>query len=88
MARNNWRITPSNPYVHIMEYQLPVEEFKDFKEKFGKDVVIQMKKEIYDISLLLVSNLLVSLERKYLKIMVSNAVQKAGWSRLWMYIIL
>jgi heat shock protein HtpX len=51
MARNNWRITPSNPYVHIMEYQLPVEEFKDFKEKFGKDVVIQMKKEIYDRSL-------------------------------------
>jgi heat shock protein HtpX len=51
MTRNNWRITPSNPYVHIMEYQLPVEEFKDFKEKFGKDVVIQMKKEIYDRSL-------------------------------------
>ena len=45
---NNWRITPSNPYVHIIEYQLPVEEFKDFKEKFGKEVVTRMKTEIYD----------------------------------------
>ena len=48
MTRNNWRITPSNPYVHILEYQLPIEEFKEFKEKFGKEVVIQMKKDIYD----------------------------------------
>ncbi|WP_048190863.1 M48 family metallopeptidase [Methanobacterium sp. SMA-27] len=47
-ARNNWRITPSNPNVHIIEYQLPVEEFKEFREKFGKEVVVQMKKEIYD----------------------------------------
>ena len=47
-ARNNWRITPSNPYVHILEYQLPIDEFKEFKDKFGKEVVVQMKKEIYD----------------------------------------
>jgi heat shock protein HtpX len=47
-ARNNWRITPSNPYVHILEYQLPIEEFKEFREKFGKEIVVQMKKEIYD----------------------------------------
>jgi heat shock protein HtpX len=51
MARNNWKITPENPYVHIMEYQLPVEEFKEFKEKFGKEIVVKMKKEIYDMSL-------------------------------------
>ena len=48
LARNNWRITPSNPYVHIIEYQLPIEEFKEFREKFGEEVVIQMKKEIYN----------------------------------------
>ena len=47
-ARNNWRITPSNPYVHILEYQLPIEEFKEFREKFGKEIVLQMKKDIYD----------------------------------------
>jgi heat shock protein HtpX len=51
LARNNWRITPSNPYVHIIEYQLPVEEFRLFKEKFGNDVVVQMKNDIYKRSL-------------------------------------
>jgi heat shock protein HtpX len=50
-ARNNWRITSSNPYVHIIEYQLPVDEFKEFKEKFGKEVVVQMKNDIYNKSL-------------------------------------
>lgn len=51
MARNNWKITPSNPYVHILEYQLPVEEFREFKEKFGNEMVVQMKNEIYERSL-------------------------------------
>lgn len=46
--RSNWRITPQNPYVHILEYQLPFDEFKEFREKFGKKTVIQIKKEIYD----------------------------------------
>jgi len=46
--QSNWRITPENPYVHILEYQLPVEEFKQFQEKFGEETVLQMKKEIYD----------------------------------------
>lgn len=48
LARNNWRITPENPNVHLIEYQLPMEEFKEFREKFGKDVVVQMKKDIYN----------------------------------------
>ena len=30
-----------------MEYQLPVDEFKEFREKFGNEVVVQMKNEIY-----------------------------------------
>ncbi len=47
-AGSNWNVTESNPYVHIMEYQLPIQEFQDFRKKFGKEVVIQMKKEIYD----------------------------------------
>jgi heat shock protein HtpX len=53
LIRNNWRITPTNPYVHIIEYQLPIEEFKEFREKFGKEVVIQMKNEIYNKTLAL-----------------------------------
>jgi len=46
--QSNWRVTPENPYVHILEYQLPMDEFKQFQEKFGPETVLQMKKEIYD----------------------------------------
>jgi heat shock protein HtpX len=46
--RNNWKITSSNPKVHIIEYQLPVEEFKEFQKKFGNNVIMQMKRELYD----------------------------------------
>lgn len=48
LLRNKWRITPENPQVHIIEYQLPVEEYKEFQEKFGKETITRMKKEIYD----------------------------------------
>ncbi len=46
--QSDWRITPENPYVHILEYQLPLDEFKQFQEKFGEETVLQMKKEVYD----------------------------------------
>lgn len=46
-ARSNWKITPQNPYVHILEYQLPVGEFQSFQEKFGKGTITDMKNEIY-----------------------------------------
>jgi heat shock protein HtpX len=47
----DWTITPENPRVHILEYQLPVEDFKEFRKKFGKDEVLKMKNEIYQRSL-------------------------------------
>ncbi|MCC7558120.1 MAG: M48 family metalloprotease [Methanobacteriaceae archaeon] len=43
----DWNITPENPYVHIVQYQLPVEEFTEFQEKFGEETIIKMKTEIY-----------------------------------------
>ncbi|MGC9516665.1 MAG: M48 family metallopeptidase [Methanomicrobiales archaeon] len=43
----DWKITEKNPYVHMVQYQLPVEEFKEFQEKFGKETVVEMKQEIY-----------------------------------------
>ncbi|GAB4309683.1 MAG: M48 family metalloprotease [Methanobacteriaceae archaeon] len=43
----DWKITSKNPYVHLVQYQLPVEEFTEFQEKFGNKTVIQMKREIY-----------------------------------------
>jgi heat shock protein HtpX len=48
LLRNKWRITPENPMVHIIEYQLPVKEYEEFQEKFGKETITRMKKEIYD----------------------------------------
>jgi heat shock protein HtpX len=49
--RSNWKITPENPYLHILEYQLPVEEYVEFQKKFGKDTVFQIKNEIYKMTL-------------------------------------
>jgi len=43
----DWTVTSKNPYVHLVQYQLPVEEFTEFQEKFGKETVIQMKRDIY-----------------------------------------
>ena len=51
LRTSDWKITPENPQVHIMEYQLPLEEFQKFQEKFGKDSIIKMKEEIYQKSL-------------------------------------
>lgn len=51
LMRSNWQITPQNPYLHIIEYQLPLDDFKEFQQKFGKNMVIKMKKEIYQKSL-------------------------------------
>ena len=34
LLRNKWRITPENPQVHIIEYQLPIKEYGEFQEKF------------------------------------------------------
>ncbi len=48
LLTNKWRITPENPLVHIVEYQLPIEEYQDFQKKFGKETVVKMKKEIYE----------------------------------------
>ncbi|MEG3224804.1 MAG: heat-shock protein HtpX [Methanobacteriales archaeon Met13] len=48
---SNWTITSDNPRVHILEYQLPIEDFKEFQKKFGKKKVLEMKNEIYQESL-------------------------------------
>ena len=51
LGTSDWKITPENPRVHILEYQLPLEEFLKFQEKFGKDMIIKMKEKIYKKSL-------------------------------------
>ncbi len=53
LRTSDWIITPENPRVHILEYQLPLEEFQKFQEKFDKDIIIKMKEQIYQKSLAL-----------------------------------
>jgi len=51
LQTSDWKITPENPRVHILEYQLPLEDFLRFQEDFGKDMIIKMKDKIYQKSL-------------------------------------
>jgi heat shock protein HtpX len=51
LRTSDWRITSDNPRVHILEYQLPLEEYQKFQEKFNENIIIKMKEEIYQKSL-------------------------------------
>jgi heat shock protein HtpX len=44
----DWRITKSNPVIHLLEYHLPIEDHDSFKKAFTKEQVIQIKKEVYE----------------------------------------
>jgi len=43
----DWRITENNPSIHLVEYHLPLAEHEDFRQKYPKDVLLNIKKEIY-----------------------------------------
>jgi len=47
-----WKITKENPKVTILQYQLPIEDIKDFFKQHGQEVLIKIKREIYDKTLL------------------------------------
>ncbi len=51
MITADWKITPENPNIHIMQYQLPEDEYKFFEKQLGKNALIEIKKEIYDSTL-------------------------------------
>jgi len=44
----DWRITADNPSIHILQYHLPTEEFEAFTKKYSRDMLLEMKKEIYE----------------------------------------
>jgi heat shock protein HtpX len=50
---SDWRITKENPTVHILQYHLPAQERVDFTQKYPREKLLQMKKEIYDITIAL-----------------------------------
>ena len=44
----DWRITKSNPVIHLLEYHLSIEDHDSFKKALTKEQVIQIKKEVYE----------------------------------------
>jgi heat shock protein HtpX len=44
----DWRITESNPKIHLLEYHLPMKEHEEFRQTYSRDKLIAMKKEIYE----------------------------------------
>jgi len=49
----DWPVGPKNPKVHILQYHLPMEEFKQFQGKQARETLVKMKKEIYEKTLAL-----------------------------------
>lgn len=43
-----WNISEQNPRVHILQYNLPAEERWEFQQKYPREKLLQIKKEIYD----------------------------------------
>ena len=50
---SDWRITKENPTVHILQYHLPAQERANFTQKYPREKLLQMKKEIYDTTIAL-----------------------------------
>jgi heat shock protein HtpX len=44
----DWAVTEQNPKVHILQYHLPSQERLQFQQKYPREKLLQMKKEIYD----------------------------------------
>jgi len=44
----DWRITQTNPSIHLLQYHLPIEEHEEFRRKYPRKELIQIKKEIYE----------------------------------------
>ncbi len=45
---SDWTITGENSTVHILQYHLPEKERESFLEKYTREKLLQMKKEIHD----------------------------------------
>jgi len=49
----DWTVTERNPTVHILRYEIPLEESQTFKAKLGKNTLMKIKTEIYQKTLAL-----------------------------------
>lgn len=44
----DWRISETNPSIHLLQYHLPIEEHEEFRRKYSRKELIEIKKEIYE----------------------------------------
>ena len=47
MRMGEWSMTPDNPYVHILQYHIPREDHSTFRERYDRDLLLRIKREIY-----------------------------------------
>jgi len=47
MRTGDWRITEKNTDVHLFEYHMPIEEYKEFRKRYGRETLVKIKEEIY-----------------------------------------
>jgi heat shock protein HtpX len=44
----DWHITENNPFIHVLEYHLPLREHDEIMKKLSKDKLMELKKEVYE----------------------------------------
>lgn len=44
----DWHVTQKNPLIHVFQYYIPVLQYKSFLNKYGKDALVKIKREIYE----------------------------------------
>lgn len=53
MRMGDWSITKDSPYVYILQYHIPPEDFDFIKQNYPRERLLQIKKDIYDRTLAL-----------------------------------
>ncbi len=49
----DWFLSPQKPRIHLLQYHLSMEEYEKFRQRYRLEELLQMKKEIYDMTLAL-----------------------------------
>jgi len=44
----DWHITENSPFIHLLEYHLPLHKNEEIKSKISKEKLAELKKEIYE----------------------------------------
>ncbi len=45
---SDWRITKTNPIIHLLEYPIALDEHDSLRERISKDELVKLKKEVYE----------------------------------------